>query len=134
MGRSESEVVTDEQKKLEAEFAEFIANHRWTFAKTYAAFCPHEYVVKNKLPYSEWKDFEKFVRFIRDFGWDSIYGSGRDVRQYYSMGEYYYWTMGAPVEETTVLNRAKFENFEFEVDNFGDLRCYSKIGRRKRKT
>lgn len=30
---------------------------------------------------------------------------------YYILDEYYYWTMGAQVEETTVLNRAILNDY-----------------------
>ena len=121
---------TQEQSKLEQEFAEFIARQKWIFAKTYAKFCPHEYIVKDRLENFEKRNFEKFVQFIRDFGWTAIYGN-MTPNKYYSMGDYYYWTMGAPIPDTIILNRAKFENFIFEVDDFGDLRCRPKYNRRE---
>ena len=133
MEKRQPEEATEEQKRLEAEFAEFIDRNSWIFAKTYAAFCPHEYIVKSRLPLDEQRNFEKFAQFIRDYGWDAIYGSGWEVRQYYSMGDRYYWTMGAPIPETIILNRAKFDDFIFEVDDFGDLRCRSKTSERRKK-
>ena len=130
---SDVEETTDEQKKIEREFAEFIDRQKWIFARTYASFCPHEYIVKDRLPQEDWPEFEKFVMFIRNYGWDSIFGKDKKPKQYYSMGEWYYWTMGDPLEETIILNRAKFDDYIFEVDDFGDLRCWSKTARRKKK-
>ena len=127
------ETVTEEQKRIEAEFTEFIESHRWIFARTYAAFCPHEYIVKTILPEDEQRDFERFAQFIRDYGWDAIFGKDRKPKQYYSIGEYYYWTMGDPIPETIILNRARFEDYIFEVDDFGDLRCKSKTWNRGKK-
>ena len=99
------------------EFKQFIDHHTWTFAKTYAAFCPHEYVIKDRLPEAEQHIFEQIVTYIRENGFIAIYGR-KGPKQYYSVGEYYYWTMGAPVDETTVLNRARLADYSFiETEN-----------------
>ena len=94
------------------EFQEYIARNKWTFAKTYAAFCPHEYVVKDRLPEEEKAVFEQIVSFIRENGFVAIYGK-LGPNRYYTVDDYYYWTMGAPIEETTLLNRAKLSDYEF---------------------
>jgi hypothetical protein len=95
---------------FENEFREFISRFRWRFATTYAEFCPHEYIVKTKIRTQHWKDFERMVQGIRDYGFDAQYFSKKG--KYFIVDEYYYWTMGAPVSETTVLNRAKLADFE----------------------
>ena len=46
-------------------FRDFINRHEWTLAKTYAAFCPHEYLVMKKLPGEEWPLFPEIARLIR---------------------------------------------------------------------
>ena len=94
------------------EFQQFIARNTWIFAKTYAAFCPHEYVVKDRLSEEEKAVFEQIVSFIRENGFVAQYGKLRPNR-YYSVEDHYYWTMGAPIEETTILNRAKLSDYEF---------------------
>jgi hypothetical protein len=87
----------------------FIETQRWVFAKTYADFCPHEYVtlesVENK------KSFYDFVLYIREHGFEAVYGTRNGL--YFVVGEYYYWTMGAPISETTIINRAKLSDWDF---------------------
>ncbi len=85
------------------EIKEYIGIVRWQYAKTMPEH-PHEYTVK------EWDlekidMFNKFVMFIRKEGYDE-YFSRRKMR-YYDIGGYKYWTMGAPVEKTILINRAK---------------------------
>ena len=41
-------------------FTQFILRNTWIFAKTYAAFCPHEYVVKERLPAEEQAKFSVY--------------------------------------------------------------------------
>jgi hypothetical protein len=45
----------------------FIKSNERTFAKTYATFAPHEYIVKSKLKSDSDKNlFEDFVMYIRN--------------------------------------------------------------------
>lgn len=48
------------------EFQQFIARNKWIFAKSYAAFCPHEYVVRDRLSDEEQCVFKQIVAFIRE--------------------------------------------------------------------
>ena len=107
------------------EFQQFIARNKWIFAKTYAAFCPHEYVVKDRLSEEEQRVFEQIVTFIRENGFIAIYGR-KGPNPYYTVDDYYYWTMGAPVEETTILNRAKLSDYSFTETERGLIVRYSK--------
>ena len=70
------------------EFQQFIARNKWIFAKTYAAFCPHEYVVKDRLSDDEQRVFEQIVTFIRENGFIAIYGR-KGPNQYYTVDDYY---------------------------------------------
>jgi len=94
------------------EFRSFIQSHPWTFAKTYAAFCPHEYVVKGRLCPEDQKTFEEIVLFIRKNGFLAIYGK-KSPNQYYIVDDHYYWTMPDTLEATDILNRAKLTDFDF---------------------
>ncbi len=107
------------------DFRDFINRHEWTFAKTYAAFCPHEYIVMKKQPAEEWPLFPEIAQFIRDEGFMAEYGR-LGPNWYYIVDEYYYWTMDKNVEETDLINRAKLSDFEF-VEMDGKL-----IARRKK--
>ncbi len=109
------------------EFRDFIDRHEWTFAKTYAAFCPHEYVVMKKLPEEEWPLFPEIAQFIRDRGFTAEYGRLVPNR-YYVVDDYYYWTMDKHVEDTDLINRAKLSDYEFVKNADGVARI---IRRRK---
>ena len=106
-----------------AAFKQFILLNTWIFAKTYAAFCPHEYVVKERLTAEEQALFEKIVTFIREQGFVATYGR-LGPNRYYTVDDYYYWTMGEPVEKTNILNRAKLVDYEFRETEKGVIIRY----------
>ena len=74
----------------------------WTFAKTMPEN-PHEYTVRLKGRADE--DFREAVRVIRRRG-GRVYFKDRPYTSLDADG-WRYWTMGAPVLETTVINRAR---------------------------
>lgn len=83
----------------------FIAGNTWIFAKTYAKTAPHEYVVKTKLPSDEMRqEFEWMVVLIREHGYEAEFWG--KVHTYLDIDGKKYWTMGEPLEETIILNRA----------------------------
>ena len=82
---------------------EMIARCEWTFAKT-MPFAPHEYIVKERCPLSA-EEFEYFVNMQREHGIRERWGKYNNPYLY--IDDYKYWTMGAPLEDTTVINRAK---------------------------
>ncbi len=97
-------------------FRDFISRHEWTFAKTYEAFCPHEYLVAKKQPEEEWPLFPQIAQFIRDEGFTAEYGR-LGPNRYYIVDGYYYWTLDPKAEDTVLINRAKLSDFEFtDVD------------------
>jgi hypothetical protein len=81
----------------------FIDSADWVFAKTYAKTAPHEYAVREKYPCLE-DEFVYFVKFIREHGYTEEFWSKTYI--YYDVGTYKYWTMGNPIDETTIINRA----------------------------
>ena len=93
-------------------FKEFIHRNRWIFAKTYAAFCPHEYVVMKRLPEEEHQLFPEIAQFIRENGFTAEYGK-LGPNRYYIVDDYYYWTLDKNAEDTVLINRAKLSDFEF---------------------
>ena len=103
---------------VRSEFQQFIASNTWIFAKTYASFCPHEYIVKDRLPIDEQSLFEKAVSFIRESGFVAIYGR-KAANRYYIVDGHYYWTMGEALAETNILNRAKLADYEFITSEDG---------------
>ena len=82
---------------------EMIARCQWKFAKT-MPFAPHEYIVRDKCPLAD-EDFLYFIDMQRRFGVKERWGKYNNPYLY--IDDYKYWTMGAPLEETTVINRAK---------------------------
>ena len=80
-----------------------IARCRWTFAKT-MPFAPHEYIVKDRCPLAA-DEFEYFVNMQREHGVKERWGKYN--HPYLYIDDYKYWTMGAPIDATTVINRAK---------------------------
>ena len=80
-----------------------IARCEWTFAKT-MPFAPHEYIVRDKCPLTD-DEFVYFVDMQREHGVKERWGNYNFPYLY--IDDYKYWTMGAPIEETTVINRAK---------------------------
>jgi len=82
---------------------EFIDSTRWTFAKTMPEW-PHEYIVREKV---DRVLFEVLVRHIRQHGFEGCFY--QRVLTYFAEDGLLYWTMGEPIEETTIINRCKEE-------------------------
>ena len=89
----------------------YIAKVRWQFAKTMPQW-PHEYTVRS------WRgdlgdEFRAFVKLIRRQGvvkpWPADAAIPVYHHTYLEIDGWDYWTMGEPVEETTVINRARLE-------------------------
>ena len=99
----EGRVVKD--KMTSEEFLEFVNSWQWTFAKSYAKKSPHEYI--NCTAYhSRREDFERAVTFIRENGEAEMYY--RKEFTVYKIGGHKYWTMGAPMSVTRILNRSLY--------------------------
>jgi hypothetical protein len=92
--------MMEEQTELPQELKDFIKNSNWTFAKTYANFAPHSYIVRKNTDYVL---FSRLVIFIREHGvcrkWYDRIG------MYLDYDGNSYWTMGNPVKQTTIINR-----------------------------
>ena len=84
------------------EIAAFIRAHTWIFAKT-MAHNPHEYTLR-KHSRSE-DEFVRFVVHIREAGYVLKF-AGRPYKCL-DVGPHRYWTMGAPLDKTILINRAK---------------------------
>ena len=83
---------------------EFIDSLQWTFAKTMPEW-PHEYIVRERVDENL---FVQLVRHIRANGYEGKFY--RKSITYYDDGGLVYWTMGAPLEETIIINRCRKEN------------------------
>lgn len=74
---------------------------RWTFASTMPGV-PHSYVVKGRTMDPD--DFERAVKVIRTFGQPGKFYGRTNI--YLTLGDRKWWTMGAPLEETIIINMA----------------------------
>lgn len=89
----------------------YIAKVRWQFARTMPLW-PHEYTV---LTWSQdlAPEFFDFVALIRSAGvvkpWPRDSATPRYHHTYLQVGEWEYWTMGEPVHETGLINRARID-------------------------
>ncbi len=79
---------------------EVLESAEYRFAKTMPRN-PHWYTLRRT-----WKDnklFDEVVKYIRENAYVE-YFRGRPYQVFF-LGEYKYWTMGAPIKETTLINR-----------------------------
>jgi len=90
------------------ELTKHLEAHEYRFAKTMPQI-PHYYTLRKN-----WKDdklFEEVVQAIRDLGevrpWPAPPKKARYHHTYFDAGEWSYWSMGAPLNETILINRAK---------------------------
>jgi len=86
-------------------FINFIDNNDRIFAKTYASFAPHEYLVKRNLSVEDQKTLVEFAYFIKEHWYKKIFGNVEYT--YFNIGENMYWTMDEDVSATDLINRAK---------------------------
>jgi hypothetical protein len=87
------------------DYEDFIARYDWKNSKSYEATAPHEYLVRKNIPAEDQDIFNSFIKYIRDHGIPERFWRQRYVYLY--MYGWKYWTMGAPVTETTIINRAR---------------------------
>lgn len=89
----------------------FVNQEKWTFAKTYASTWPHEYIVRERVDEGL---FIQLVQHIRTYGYE-----GRFYRKpitYFDEDGMVYWTMGAPIDETIIVNRCRKEQtYEYRL-------------------
>jgi hypothetical protein len=101
-----------DSKALPPELKRFVESERWTFAKTMSEW-PHEYIVRERV---EEALFQALVTHIREHGAEKPFY--RRTFIYFSENGWLYWTMGAPIAETTVINRCKAgDSFESRQKN-----------------
>jgi hypothetical protein len=87
-----------------AELRTFASEQTWTFAKTMPEW-PHEYIVRDRVDEGL---FEALVRHIRAHGREGRFC--RRLITYYEEAGLVYRTMGAPLAETTIINRCRRED------------------------
>jgi hypothetical protein len=86
----------------------FLDREQWSFAKTMPTW-PHEYLVRGRVDEAL---FERTVVHIRSHGYEGRFYAR--PMTYFEENGLIYWTMGAPVEETVIINRCRKEDsFEY---------------------
>jgi hypothetical protein len=89
----------------------FIAESNWIFAKTYAKTWPHEYIVRETV--DEYL-FLELVKYIKLHGYVGKFYNQDYI--YFDDHKKVYWTMGASIEETTIINRcSKEQTYEYRL-------------------
>lgn len=78
----------------------FVDATKWTFAKTYAATWPHEYVVRTEENAAM---ILAVARHIFEFGVEGRFYSQR--RKYHHEAGKVYWCMSSTPEAATLINR-----------------------------
>jgi hypothetical protein len=89
---------------LPEDLKRFVADEQWTYAKTMPAW-PHEYLVRDRV---DKELFERMVTHIRSNGYEGPFYQKKLV--YFEEDGLVYWTMGAPLEETIIINRCRKED------------------------
>ncbi len=85
-----------------AELRAFIEQSTWTFAKSMPT-TPHEYTLRRNA--ADEHLFERMVMHIRYQGYRRCFG--KTLYWYLDLDGWQYWTMGAPLSRTILINRAK---------------------------
>jgi hypothetical protein len=80
--------------------AETLLQQHWIYAKTMPQN-PHHYALRKDFESDEL--FDELVEMMRRYSYAGKFG-GREYR-YVDVNEHYYWTMGAPVRQTILINR-----------------------------
>lgn len=86
------------------EVLRFIETHEWTFAKTMPQF-PHEYTLRRRATSDD--AFKEFVLHVRQAGTPRQFNGRTYV--YLDVDGHTYWTMGSPLSDTILINRARLE-------------------------
>lgn len=95
-------MAPDEERAELDQFRTLITSSHWTFAKT-MPHIPHEYTLRRAAP--DVPLFERFVMYIRAHGYEKSWRG--TPRRYLDIDGWSYWSMGAPLEETILINRAR---------------------------
>lgn len=97
---------------LPVDLVAFIDTTRWTFARTMPEW-PHEYIVRDQV---DEQLFIRLVQHIRQHGYQGAFY--HQILTYFDDRGWTFWTMGAPLEETTIINRCRREDtYEYNMRN-----------------
>jgi len=97
-GLSNNSVVTIQPQEISAA----LLRQTWIYAKT-QSWHPHEYCLRKD--WSARIAFDDVVMYIRQHGYKERFG--RRLYTYCNFDGYRYWTMGSPLCDTILINRAR---------------------------
>jgi hypothetical protein len=100
--------VNDSEHSFPPDLRRFVDEEHWTYAKTMPDW-PHEYLVRARVDDGL---FARTVQHIRLHGYEGRFFDTRIT--YYEEARLLYWTMGAPLDDTIIINRCRKED-SFEV-------------------
>lgn len=86
------------------EVVDQLLRHSWKFARTMPQW-PHDYTLRENWRV-EGMPWENLVQYLRDYSYQGWFGAKRTPRLYWVHGGYIYWTMGSPLHDTILINRA----------------------------
>jgi hypothetical protein len=90
--------------EFSSELKSFIDKVEWTYAKTMPKW-RHHYIVRSKVDETL---FVGLVEHIRRFGYKGWFYDKQLT--YFDEEGFMYWTMGEPIDKTTIVNRARKED------------------------
>ena len=94
----------------------YFNEQKWIFAKTYAAFAPHEYIVRGKCVGTD-SEFEKAAEHILNCGIRMFYYSHE--RKYLFMDGMFYWLMTDDPKSADIINRCRPEDYDIVFMKYG---------------
>ena len=100
-------------ERFSDELRNFIDTAEWIFAKRYASTWPHYYIVRERVDENL---FVKLVEHIRQYGYEGNFYKKKIT--YFEEDGLVYWTMGASVDKTIIINRCPKEStYEYRLKN-----------------
>lgn len=88
---------------------EFATTREWTFARTYAATAPHDYIVQDRTPGVSHEDIERAARVICTFGTPGKYYAVTKIYLVSPDGRHRWWTEDRHFTDATLVNRGTTE-------------------------
>lgn len=98
--------------------ADCLLASKWIFAKTMPQH-PHEYTLRKDWQFEGVLPWESAVQFIRDHSYDEYFY--RKKMQRLNINDRKYWSMGAPLLDTILINRASIGRIKQPYDDIADI-------------
>jgi hypothetical protein len=107
---STGESALDRYRTTEDDLAwwlDFAGSREWTFAKTYAATAPHDYIVQDRSPGVTHDDVVRAAHVIHTFGVPGKYYGLTKIYLTSPDGKLRWWTEDSDLSTTTLVNQAR---------------------------